>query len=78
MSTSSSCDIVIPFQEQHNVLSNETQSPLSLVLFSLPQEGRTALILASHKGYVNVVELLLAAGADFNHQDEVRNLVIVG
>ena len=30
---------------------------------------------ASRKGHDNVVEMLLAAGADPNHQDEVRNLV---
>ena len=48
-------------------------SPLSLVL--LPQTGNTALIFACEKGYVNVVEKLLAAGADPNHQDIVRNLV---
>ena len=30
---------------------------------------------ASLYGHVNIVEKLLAAGADPNHQDEVRNLV---
>ena len=49
---------------------------ISLSFFLLlPQDGRTALTLASWKEYVNVVEKLLAAGADPNHQDEVRNLV---
>ena len=32
-------------------------------------------MLASENGHVNVVEKLLAAGADHDHQDEVRNLV---
>ena len=42
----------------------------------LPQiDGATALRYASEKGYDNVVEKLLAAGADPHHQDEVRNLV---
>ena len=41
----------------------------------LPQNGVTALIYASRKGHDNVVKKLLAAGADPNHQDEVRNLV---
>ena len=51
-------------------------SPLSLVLFLLlPQRGDTALIRASGYGHVNVVEKLLAAGADLNHQNKVRNLV---
>ena len=37
--------------------------------------GRTALMLASEKGHANVVEKLLAAGANHDLQDEVRNLV---
>ena len=37
--------------------------------------GRTALMWASENGRVNVVEKLLAAGADHDHQDKVRNLV---
>ena len=41
----------------------------------LPQNGATALINASRNGHVNVVEKLLAAGADPSKQDEVRNLV---
>ena len=32
-------------------------------------------MLASENGYVNVVEKLLAAGANHDYQDEVRNLV---
>ena len=48
-------------------------SPLSFLL--LPQNGATAFIYASWDGHVNVVEMLLAAGADHNKQDEVRNLV---
>ena len=32
---------------------------------------------ASKNGHTNVVEKLLAAGADPNHQDEVRNLVTI-
>ena len=41
----------------------------------LPQIGGTALIYASRNGRVNVVEKLLAAGADPHHQSKVRNLV---
>ena len=32
-------------------------------------------MLASKNGCVNIVEKLLAAGADHDHQDNVRNLV---
>ena len=50
-------------------------SPLSLVLFSLlTQYGYTALIWGSQNGHDNVVEKLLATGADPNYQDIVRNL----
>ena len=42
----------------------------------LPQIGATALTNASWNGHANVVEKLLAAGADPNHyQVNVRNLV---
>ena len=40
----------------------------------LPQNGATALIYASGYGHFNVVEMLLAAGADPSKEDEVRNL----
>ena len=49
--------------------------PLSLVFFLLPQDGFTALMCASQNGHVNVVEKLLAAGANYDLQTEVRNLV---
>ena len=39
------------------------------------QGGSTALLCASKYGHVSVVEKLLAAGADHDHQDNVRNLV---
>ena len=66
------------FQEQDTVLSNEIkpQSIISCPFFLLlPQYGNTALIRASENGHVNVVEKLLTARADPNHQDNVRNLV---
>ena len=47
---------------------------LSFFLF-LTQYSQTALIRASLNGHVNVVEKLLAAGADPNHQDNVKSLV---
>ena len=53
------------------VLSNETKH---FILFLLPQYSQTALMKTSLKGDVNVVEKLLAAGADPNHQNKVRNL----
>ena len=72
------CDIVVPFHEQDTVLSNETKPQVYYLLsffLLLPQNGATTLIYASRKGHVNVMKKLLAAGADPNHQDEVRNLV---
>jgi ankyrin repeat protein len=38
------------------------------------QDGRTALMLASLKGHEEVVELLLAAGADLHLQNNVSEL----
>ena len=35
------------------------------------QEGKTALILASEEGYLEVVFLLVAAGADVNAHDDL-------
>ena len=46
-----------------------------LSFFLLPQNGWTALICASVNGHANIVEKLLAAGADPNYQDYVRNFV---
>ena len=37
------------------------------------QGGRTALYRAADNGHMEVVTALLAAGADINLQDEVRN-----
>ena len=71
------CDIVIPFHEQDTVLSNKIKTTVYCLLsfFLLPQDDNTALIRASKNGHVNVVEMLLAAGADPHHQSKVRNLV---
>ena len=43
--------------------------------FLLSQNGWTALTSASRNGLVNVVVKLLAAGADYDHQEKVRNVV---
>ena len=37
----------------------------------LPQNGQTALIMASFKNFVDCVRLLLEKDADFNIQDKV-------
>ena len=51
---------MVPFRVQEHV--------------SLPQDGRTALMSASRNGHSKVVEMLLAAGAQPDHQKDVRNL----
>ena len=43
------------------------------VLF--PQDGQTALMLASDSGHIVVVQLLLSSGAQVDLQDEVRHIV---
>ena len=53
-------------------------NPVCYLLFYfplLPQIGRTALTSASRIGHVNVVEKLLAAEANHDHQEKVRTLV---
>ena len=39
----------------------------------LTQDGDTALLLACREGKVDVVKVLLQAGADMNIQNKVRN-----
>ena len=64
------------FKNKTLPIMRPTLSPLSLVIFLLlPQWGRTALICASLNGHINVVEKLLAAGANLDHQNKVRNLI---
>ena len=48
-------------------------STLSLVHVLLSQDGFTALMCASQHGHVNVVEKLLAAGANHDVENKVRN-----
>ena len=44
------------------------------VLFhSIPQDGWTALMLASDSGHTDVVQLLLSSGTQVDLQDEVRH-----
>ena len=43
------------------------------VLF--PQDGQTALMLASDSGHIVVVQLLLSNGAQVDMQDKVRHSV---
>ena len=43
------------------------------VLF--PQDGQTALMLASDSGHIVVVQLLLSNGAQVDLQDKVRHIV---
>ena len=40
-----------------------------------PQDGQTALMLASDSGHIVVVQLLLSSGAQIDLQDEVRHIV---
>ena len=63
---------------QDTVLSEIKPQFIISCPFSHPptQESRTALICVPNHGHVNVVEKLLAAGADPNHQDSVRNLIM--
>ena len=40
-----------------------------------PQDGQTALMLASDSGHIDVVQLLLFSGAQVDLQDEVRHSI---
>ena len=46
---------------------------LTVLSHSVPQSGRTALMLASGSGHTDVVHLLLSSGAKVDLQDEVRH-----
>ena len=41
----------------------------------IPQDGRTALMLASDSGHTDVVKLLLSSGAQVDLQDKVRHSI---
>ena len=45
----------------------------SVLSHSVPQDGRTALMLASLRGHTDVVQLLLSSGAQVDLQDKVRH-----
>ena len=40
-----------------------------------PQDGQSALMLASDSGYIVVVQLLLSSGAQVDLQDKVRQSI---
>ena len=64
------------FRNKALPIMRPNHSPLPLVVFLLlPQFGSTAVMRASLYGRVNVVEKLLAEGANLDHQDKVRKLV---
>ena len=42
---------------------------VAVLTYSVPQLGRTALILASGSGHTDVVQLLLSSGAQVDMQD---------
>ena len=46
---------------------------VTVLSHSVPQSGRTALMLASERGHTAVVQLLLSSGAQVDLQDKVRH-----
>ena len=49
-------------------------SSISKHFSSLQKAGRTALMFAAEDGNMEVMKLLISAGADVNIRDKVRNL----
>ena len=47
------------------------------ILYVLTQDGQTALMLASQKGHLEVVTLLLEKGADIHAKDNVSLSIFV-
>ena len=46
---------------------------LTVLSHSVPQSGRTALMVASESGHTGVVQLLLSRGAQVDLQSKVRH-----
>ena len=49
------------------------QGIITVLSHSIPQNGSTALMVASGSGHTDVVQLLLSSGAQVDLQDEVRH-----
>ncbi len=57
-------------------MNSKSRLSNKLILFKRTQDGFTALLWAADSSHVNIIQLLLDAGANINHQSNVDALYI--
>ena len=71
-----SCDYYLGASVHHSIVCCHVHSCDNIYFLILsPQDGQTALMLASDSGHIVVVQLLLSNGAQVDMQDKVRHSV---
>ena len=70
-----SYDLIIILQQVYTIQLFVVMFIPVIFLILSPQDGQTALMLASDGGHIHVVQLLLSSGAQADLQDEVRHSI---
>ena len=54
---------------------NEVEYPLGVMMGFVLQNGATPLVIASHKGHLEIVKSLIEAGTNVNHSAKVVTII---